>query len=193
MKTLLRAIATVACMAAALGLLFVPLPRVFHLSTRIVTVERIARPSTAVFDYVTTPAHWPAWHPSSLSVTGATDHSLVVGEQTTEEFRVAGRRGRVVWTVVARNRPYKWTIEGTIEGRPAGMVNYTMTPDTNGTNGTNGANGANGTRFERTFIYRSPTLWFALLNAVLLREKIQAESDEAVERLKKTLEQQAGE
>ncbi|SIT46352.1 Sterol desaturase [Paraburkholderia piptadeniae] len=186
MKTLVRVIATVACMAAALGLLFVPLPRAFHLSTRIVTVERIARPSTAVFDYVTTPAHWPAWHPSSLSVTGATDHSLAVGEQTTEEFRVAGRSGRVVWTVVERNRPDRWTIDGTIDGRPAGTVSYTLTPDGNGTNGTNG------TRFERTFIYHSPTLWFALLNAALLRAKIQAESDEAVERLKNVLEQQAG-
>ncbi|MEM5388382.1 SRPBCC family protein [Paraburkholderia phymatum] len=185
MKTLVRTIATVACVAAALGLLFVPLPRAFHLSTRIVTVERIARPNTAVFDYVTTPAYWPAWHPSSLSVTGATDHSLVVGEQTTEEFRVAGRRGRVVWTVVERNRPEKWTIDGKIEGRPAGTVSYSMTPDANGTGG------ANGTRFERTFIYRSPTLWFALLNEVLLRAKIQAESDEAVERLKNVLEQQA--
>ncbi|MPW16531.1 SRPBCC family protein [Paraburkholderia sp. CNPSo 3157] len=185
MKTLVRAIATVACVAAVLGLLFVPLPRAFHLSTRIVTVELIARPRTAVFDYVTTPAHWPAWHPSSLAVTGATDHSLAIGEQTTEEFRVAGRRGRVVWTVVERNRPDRWTIDGAIEGRPAGTVRYTLTPDVNGTNG------ANGTRFERTFIYRSPTLWFALLDAVLLRAKIQAESDEAVERLKNVLEQQA--
>ncbi|SEK01252.1 SRPBCC family protein [Paraburkholderia diazotrophica] len=182
MNTLVRAIATVACMAAALGLLFVPLPRAFDLSTRIVTVELIARPSTAVFDYVTTPANWPAWHPSSLSVTGATDHSLAVGEQTTEEFRVAGRRGRVVWTVVERNRPDKWTIDGTIDGRPAGTVSYTLTPDVNGTNGT---------RFERTFVYRSPTLWFVLLNAALLRAKIQAESDEAVKRLKNALEQQA--
>ncbi|MHB9834236.1 SRPBCC family protein [Paraburkholderia terrae] len=179
MKALLRAIVMVACVAAAIGVLFIPLPRAFDLSTRIVTIMPIARESTAVFDYVTTPAHWPAWHPSSLSVTGATDHSLGIGEQTTEEFRVAGRRGEVVWTVVERKRPEKWTIDGTIEGRPAGTVSYALTPDTNG-------NG--GTEFERTFTYRSPTLWFALLNAVLLRAKIQAESDEAVDRLKDILE-----
>ncbi len=169
----------VACVAAAIGVLFIPLPRAFDLSTRIVTVMPIARESTAVFDYVTTPAHWPAWHPSSLSVTGATDHSLGIGERTTEEFRVAGRRGEVVWTVVERKRPEKWTIDGTIEGRPAGTVSYALAPGTNG-------NG--GTEFERTFTYRSPTLWFALLNAVLLRAKIQAESDEAVDRLKDILE-----
>ena len=177
MKTLLRTIVTLACVAAAIGLLFVPLPRALNLSTHIVTEMPIARSTTAVFDYVTTPEHWPAWHPSSLSVTGATDHSLNVGEKATEEFRVAGRRGQVVWTVVERNRPGKWTIAGTIDGRPAGTVSYALTPD------------ADGTRFERTFIYRSPTLWFALLNAVLLRAKVQAESDEAVERLKDVLEQ----
>jgi uncharacterized protein YndB with AHSA1/START domain len=179
MKALLRAIVMVACVAAAIGVLFIPLPRALDLSTRIVTVMPIARESTAVFDYVTTPAHWPAWHPSSLSVTGATDHSLGIGEQTTEEFRVAGRRGEVVWTVVERKRPEKWTIDGTIEGRPAGTVSYALTPDTHS---------EDGTEFERTFTYRSPTLWFALLNAVLLRAKIQAESDEAVDRLKDILE-----
>lgn len=177
MKTLLRAIVTVACVAAAIGVLFIPLPRAYPLSTTIVTAMPIARPPAAVFDYVTTPAHWPAWHPSSLSVTGAIDHSLDLGERTTEEFRVAGRRGHVVWTVVERHRPQKWTIDGTIEGRPAGTVSYALTPD------------ADGTEFERTFTYRSPTLWFALLNAVLLRAKIQSESDEAVERLKDVLEQ----
>ncbi|WP_224030953.1 SRPBCC family protein [Paraburkholderia caribensis] len=179
MKALLRAIVMVACVAAAIGVLFIPLPRAFDLSTRIVTVMPIERDSTAVFDYVTTPAHWPAWHPSSLSVSGATDHSLGIGEQTTEEFRVAGRRGEVVWTVVERRRPEKWTIDGTIAGRPAGTVSYALTPNTNG---------KDGTQFERTFTYRSPTLWFALLNAALLRAKIQAESDEAVERLKDVLE-----
>jgi uncharacterized protein YndB with AHSA1/START domain len=179
MKALLRAIVMVACVAAAIGVLFIPLPRAFDLSTRIVTVMPIERDNTAVFDYVTTPAHWPAWHPSSLSVSGATDHSLGIGEQTTEEFRVAGRRGEVVWTVVERKRPEKWTIDGTIAGRPAGTVSYALTPNTNG---------KDGTQFERTFTYRSPTLWFALLNAALLRAKIQAESDEAVERLKDVLE-----
>ncbi|WP_109481067.1 SRPBCC family protein [Paraburkholderia sp. C35] len=177
MKTLLRAIVIVACVAAAIGVLFIPLPRAVDLSTRIVSIMPIARESTAVFDYVTTPAHWPAWHPSSLSVTGATDHSLATGEQTTEEFRVAGRRGQVAWTVVERQRPGKWTIDGTIDGRPAGTVSYALTPD------------AQGTRFERTFTYRSPTLWFAVLNALLLRARIQSESDEAVARLKATLEQ----
>src|SRR5438034_205416 len=67
--------------------------------TRIYTRISIQRPIEEVFAYVTTPANWPRWHPSSLGVRGAADHPLEVGEQVTEDFRVAGRCGEVVWTV----------------------------------------------------------------------------------------------
>jgi hypothetical protein len=157
-------------------LLALPLPDFVDLTTKIVTVTSIGRPDAVVFDYVTTPAHWPNWHPSSLSVSGATDHSLSVGEQVTEEFRVAGRRGRVVWTVAVRDRPSRWVILGTIDGKSAGTVIYSLMPLTSGT------------RFEREFAYRAPSLWFAALNVLFVRTRIQQESDEAVARLKKTLE-----
>jgi hypothetical protein len=62
--------------------------------TRIASTAVIYRPPDVVFDYVTTPGNWPDWHPSSLGVTGATDHPLEVGEQCTEHFRVAGRESR---------------------------------------------------------------------------------------------------
>lgn len=158
------------------ALLAMPLPQQVGLDTRIVTVASIQRPAKVVFDYVTTPAHWPAWHPSSLAVSGSVDHPLDLGEQVVEDFRVAGRRGRVVWTVTAREAPGKWTIEGKIDGRPAGTVAYSLTST------------ASGTRFERAFTYRTPTLWFAILNGLVLRARIQAESDTAVLRLKRLLE-----
>src|SRR5574341_566678 len=65
--------------------------------TRIYTTTYIRRPVEVVFEFVTKPGNWPQWHPSSLGVAGSTDHSLRVGEQCTETFRVAGRRGEVVW------------------------------------------------------------------------------------------------
>src|SRR5215831_2481993 len=74
--------------------------------SRVVSRATIARAPVAIFSYVTTPAHWPEWHPSSLGVTGATNHSLVVGEQVTEEFSVAGRRGSTTWTVREREAPH---------------------------------------------------------------------------------------
>jgi hypothetical protein len=132
MKTRARLVTAALAASCAIGLLLAPLPRQFILATRIVTIATIERPDTVVFDYVTTPAHWPVWHPSSLSVSGATDHPLIEGEQVTEEFRVAGRRGRVVWAVAERDRPRLWVIEGAIDGRPAGTVSYTLTQTVHG-------------------------------------------------------------
>ncbi len=73
--------------------------------TRIYTVVHIRQPLERVFEFVTTPGHWLTWHPSSLRVSGATDHSLELGEQVTEEFRVAGRLGRATWTMRGRTAP----------------------------------------------------------------------------------------
>ncbi|WP_341317862.1 SRPBCC family protein [Paraburkholderia sp. IMGN_8] len=176
MRNPTRYVTAILAVLVVIALLFMPLPQQVGLDTRIVTVASIQRPSKVVFDYVTTPAHWPVWHPSSLAVSGSVDHPLDLGEQVAEEFRVAGRRGSVVWTVTAREPPGKWTIEGKIDGRPAGTVTYSLTST------------ASGTRFERAFTYRAPSMWFAILNWLVLRARIQSESDEAVLRLKSLLE-----
>jgi hypothetical protein len=176
MKKRTRDVAAILVVLVVIALLFMPLPQQIGLDTRIVTVASIQRPAKVVFDYVTTPAHWPVWHPSSLAVSGSVDHPLDLGEQVVEEFRVAGRRGSVVWTVTALAPPGKWTIEGRIDGRPAGTVTYSLTST------------GSATRFEREFTYRAPSLWFAILNWLVLRARIQAESDTAVLRLKSLLE-----
>lgn len=175
-RNLTRFVTAILAVLVVVALLFVPLPQSVRLDTHIVTIASIQQPPTVVFDYVTTPGHWPVWHPSSLAVTGAVDHPLEPGERVVEQFLVAGRRGSVVWTVTAREPPRIWTIEGSIGHRPAGSVTYSLTPT------------ATGTRFEREFTYRAPSLWFAVLNWLVLRERIQAESDEAVSRLKRVLE-----
>ncbi len=66
---------------------------------RFVTTTLIRRLAERVFAFLTTPANWPLWHPSSVKVTGAVDHPLQPGEQVTEEFVVAGQSGKAVWTV----------------------------------------------------------------------------------------------
>lgn len=170
-KSLLRILVVIAVIAA---LLFVPLP--WQPVTRIHSEATIARPPAQVFTYVSTPGNWPAWHPSSLGVSGATDHPLQVGEQVTERFRVAGREGTVVWTVSERKDPVSWVIDGDIDGRPAGTVAYTLTP------------AGDGTRFERDFTYRAPTLLFSLLNWAALRQRIDDESAQAVRQLKAVLD-----
>jgi len=173
-KTILWA---VGILVIAGGALLLPLP--WTDNTHIHTEALIGRPPQAVFDYVTTPGHWPEWHPSSLGVSGATDHSLQPGERVTEKFRVAGRSGLVVWMVTDSRPPQAWVIEGEVDGRKAGTVAYTLAAD------------GGGTRFTRDFTYRSPNLLFAFLNRLALRQRVEAESAEAVRRLKANLESPA--
>ena len=160
-------------LVALVAVLFVPLD---FGATRIVSEADIARPPADVFAYVTTPGHWPDWHPSSLAVRGAVDHSLAVGETVEEDFSVAGRTGRVTWRVAAREPDRYWRIAGTIGGREAGTVTYTLTPK------------AGETHFVREFEYRAPNLLFALLNRWRIRQQIDEESRTAVHRLKQRLE-----
>ena len=174
-RTVLRTLAVaVAMIVAAAVLWFAPplLP-----DTRIVNEITIARPPQQVYDYVTTPANWPRWHPSSLAVRGATDHPLAQGESVVEDFIVAGRRGTVTWTVVAREAPLRWSIDGqNIGSRGGGTVTYALRPE------------GGGTRFTRELTYHMPNLLAAILNNFGARERVAAESAEAVARLKAVLE-----
>jgi uncharacterized protein YndB with AHSA1/START domain len=147
--------------------------------TRIYTTIRVEEPPERLFEYVTTSGNWPAWHPSSLGVSGATDHSLEPGEKVTEEYTVAGRRGRVIWTVREREAPRRWVIAGEVEGGGGGTITYSLTPD------------AGGTIFERDFVYTMPNALLALLDRLVLRRRVEAESAEALRRLKNVLERRA--
>jgi uncharacterized protein YndB with AHSA1/START domain len=171
-------VAVVALAAVVGGALFLPLP--WDDTTRIRSSVEIDRDPDQVFDYVTTPANWPKWHPSSLAVSGTIDHPLELGEQVTEEFLVAGRRGRAVWTVVEREPPDRWVIAGDVNGRKAGALTYTLT------------SAGTGTRFDREFVYGSPNLLFLVLNRTSLRARVERESAEAVQRLKQILESTGG-
>jgi hypothetical protein len=106
-------------------------------------------------------------------VSGATDHSLEPGEQVTEEFRVSGGRGCVVWTVREREAPCRWSIEGKAQGGGGGTVTYALTPHNSGT------------IFEREFAYAMPSPLLALLGQLLLPRRVEAGPAEALRRLKK--------
>jgi len=116
-----------------------------------------------------------------MEVSGATDHSLEVGEQTTEKFLVSGRRGVVTWTVRERVFPQHWVIEGVVAGRNTkGTISYTTSPQDNGT------------FFEREFVYTVENPLLMLLDRLLIRPNIEAESRKALQQLKQALTQQYG-
>ena len=171
-----RALFIAAALIVALGAVLLLAPPL-QPDTRIVNEITIARPPQRVYDYVTTPANWPRWHPSSLAVHGAIDHPLAVGESVVEDFIVAGRRGSVTWTVVAREAPVSWSIDGTnVDSRGGGTVTYALRPE------------GGGTRFTRVLTYHMPNLLAGILNDFGVRERVAAESSEAVMRLKAALE-----
>ena len=144
--------------------------------TVIVSEIVIRRPAAAVFDYVTTPAHWLIWHPSSVALRGATDHSLTVGEDVTEDFHVAGRTGSVTWKVIARESPGRWAIAGSVAAGGSGTITYTL------------RDVAEGRAFRREFVYAMPNWIGALLDRLFIRRRITAESATALYRLKQALE-----
>ncbi len=136
----------------------------------------IARPPAVVFDYVTTAANWPRWHPSSLGVSGAIDHQAQLGEQIIERFRVAGREGEATWTVQERDAPRRFVITSTVGAAGGGTVTYVLSAE------------GTGTHFERTFSYRVNSRLLSLLDSLLLRPRIARESAMALQRLKAVLE-----
>ena len=142
---------------------------------QIFTAIEIARPIDEVFEYITTPDHWPDWHTTALGVSGATNHSLLLGETVAEEVKVAGRRSQAEWTVTAREAPTRWAVEGEVAGGGKAVITYTLEPT------------ATGTRFGREVVYELPAL-LALVDGLLVRPRLEGEADESLKRLKDKLE-----
>ena len=143
--------------------------------TSIQTSRHFPLPVEQVFDYVTTSGNWPSWHPASQSVRGQTHVPMQLGEQVIEHFRLIGYRGVVTWTVNHHDAPYRWRIEGVIRGRVRGVITYKLTP------------ADDGTLFERTFVYLLQKRWESLIDFLLFRRFMAAESSHALHRLREVM------
>jgi uncharacterized protein YndB with AHSA1/START domain len=144
--------------------------------TRICNSIQISRPLEQVFDFITTPANWPQWHPASVSVGANADHSLLQGEKVTEDIAVTGRRGQVIWLVRERSAPRRWVIDGNGKDGGRATITYTLTPHPDGTN------------FERELVYTMPNALLTLFDWLIIRWRMRADSNEALQRLKRLLE-----
>jgi uncharacterized protein YndB with AHSA1/START domain len=144
------------------------MPRIFN------SIE-INRPIAEVYDYITTPAHWPDWHTTALGVSGVTERSLEPGESVNEEVKVMGRRSAAEWTVQESQPPTRWVIAGTIAAGASAVITYTLTPT------------ATGTTFGREVVYELPAL-LGLVDGVVIRPRLESEADESLRRLKEQME-----
>ena len=68
-------------------------------------------------------------------------------------------------------------IEGQVESGGGGTLTYALTPHDGDTS------------FERDFVYTMPNPLVALLDRLVLRRRVEAESAEALRRLKRMLEE----
>jgi uncharacterized protein YndB with AHSA1/START domain len=144
----------------------------------IVTTTQIRCPIERVFDFLTTPGYWVRWHPSTLAVAGATDHSLEVGEQVTEEYIVAGQKGQATWTVRERTAPSRWVFDTVTENGHQATISYTLTAV------------GDGTQFQREVVIIFPPGVPEAAQAAF-QQKVEAESAEALRRVKQALEADA--
>ena len=142
---------------------------------RIVTSARIARAQRDVFDYVTTPALWPAWHPATVAVREVPERPLGRGETVIETIAVAGRRSDALWTVIDCAPPARWEIA---TNAPEGSARIVYRVEA--------AEG--GTLFERTLEFRSARLPWRWLDSTLLRWVLVRQSARALANLRTVLE-----
>ena len=138
---------------------------------------QIARPINEVFDCITTPDNWPKWHPRVIGVMGATDHSLKVGEQVSEEFIDVGKHNCVLWTVIEYEETKRWVVDGIddIEGNDVGQVAFTF------------GKSSNGTLLERENTYFT-NFFYGIYNWLIIWPRKNSEAAEALQRLKIYLE-----
>jgi hypothetical protein len=133
----------------------------------------INRPILAVFEFATTPANWPRYHPNSLGVSGVTARPVRVGDVTREHARLMGRDGEGDWKVIGHDGPHQvmWTIDN--PGFKATLTYAFERQD-------------GGTQFTRILAYQTPELPEAAQAAF---ERFMAEeSEKAVQNMKRVME-----
>ena len=125
-----------------------------------------------VFDYATTPAFWPRWHPSSLELADGADRPLLRGERFEEDVKAGLRRQHLSWTVLECEPHVSWTAAAQMSIGGQLRLQYRVTPS------------GKGTRFERTLTYelRSPLL--RLYNRVVGHRVIARESRLSLQQLR---------
>ena len=89
------------------------------------TSAAVARPAEDVFDWITTPAHWPKFSPVTLAVdTAEPERPLRAGDRVIEDIQVRAWREQLDWNVETLERPHRCVL---VAGDA--RVEYTLTGD----------------------------------------------------------------
>jgi uncharacterized protein YndB with AHSA1/START domain len=93
----------------------------------------VDRPIAAVFSVATTARHWPAWHPATLRVEGATREPARLGDRIVEHVRIADHEGSGTWTVTVCAPPHRLVLDCPDAGIGHVRIGYTLTEEPDGT------------------------------------------------------------
>lgn len=143
--------------------------------TRMVHAVDIAKPAAEVLAYAASASLWPEWHPSSLRVQGPTG-PLVGGARFEEDIRAGGRAGHLVWDVVEYTEGRRWIARASGTSGVSLTLRYDVSDE------------GEGTRFVRTLEYGLDGLLMRVANALVLRGRIDRESEASLRALKRVVE-----
>lgn len=146
------------------------------MGTRLLHTIDISADAGRVFDCVSTPAFWPDWHPSSLRLHGDAARPLLANDGFEEDVRAAGREAHLRWTVLLADAPHLWRARAVADNGAELELTYRLRST------------LSGVQFERELHYRLPGVWLNLLNVLLIRRRIAAESLHSLQQLKAVLE-----
>ena len=136
----------------------------------------IAAAPRAVLDYASTPALWPEWHPASLRLEPGAEHPLTLGERFEEDIKTAGRDAHLSWVVEECEPGRLWAARAQADNGAGIFVRYRV------------AEAAGGTSFARELEYTLANPLLRLLNLLVLRRRIDAESRLSLQQLKQRME-----
>ncbi len=128
-----------------------------------------------VFDYVSTPGQWPAWHPSSLRLEPGAERPLPAGARFEEDILAGGRKAHLSWTVVECQRPLVWVATAKADNGVTLRLEYRLLA------------GNGGTVFTRVLNYELPNLLLKFYNLALGQARIERESAQSLQQLRGVL------
>ncbi|CAD5110325.1 SRPBCC family protein [Zestomonas carbonaria] len=146
---------------------------------RTMTVMRheteIAGSPEQVLAYAATPTRWPEWHPSSLRVKGP-GGPLPAGGHFEEDIHAGGRAGHLSWDVDEYLPGQRWRAHANGDHGLSLKLTYECQAT------------AAGTRFVRTLEYAFDNWPMRLANLLVMRKRIDHESEESLRILRDVAE-----
>jgi uncharacterized protein YndB with AHSA1/START domain len=145
----------------------------------------IAAPIEDIYEYAANPRNCVEWYPGTREVEHAPEGLPQVGDEWEESIKIAGMWMRLTWRATEVESPRAWTIEGS--AKIHGPLNFLMEGGT-ATLRHRLDEGEGGTSYRREITFHMSNPILRLANRLVLKRKMNAELQEALQCLKRIVE-----